>query len=34
MCPIQHGDLVKIDIFIAQFENSLRDKLRLLATVI
>jgi hypothetical protein len=34
MCTIEYGDVVEIDIFIAQFENPLRDKLRLLAAVV
>ena len=34
MRAIEHGDLVKIDIFIAQFQDSLCDKLGLLATIV
>ena len=34
MRAIKHGDVAKIDIFIAQLENPLRDELRLLAAVI
>ena len=34
MRAIQDRDLAKIDIFVAQLENSLRDKLRLLAAII
>ena len=34
MRPVKHRDLVKIDIFIAQFQNSLGHELRLLAAVI
>ena len=34
MRAIEHGDLVKIDIFITQFEDALGDKLRLLGAII
>ena len=34
MRAIKHGDVAQIDLFIAQFENSLRDKLRLLSPVV
>jgi hypothetical protein len=34
MRPVEHSDIVKIDIFIAQFENPLRHKLRLLRAII
>ena len=34
MRAIEHGDLVQLDAFIAQLQNPLRDKLRLLAAVI
>ena len=34
MRAVKHGDVVEIDIFIAQFENPLRHKLRLLCAVV
>ena len=34
MRAVKHGDLVQIDSFVAQLENSLGDKLRLLRTIV
>ena len=34
MRAIQHGDVVQIDIFIAQLQNPLRDELRLFAPIV
>src|SRR5207249_9937811 len=34
MRPVEHSDVVEIHIFIAQFQDSLRDELGLLASII